>query len=128
LEPTRQHRKTLERENQKWPEQLTRVPESQWPSKPERLVEVWRSRRFFVQIYAEDNGIERITVSRIDTVGDNWLDDVSWNDLQRLKTECGRGDKDAVEVFPSDADVVNVSNMRHLWILPETLPFVWRKI
>jgi hypothetical protein len=30
-------------------------------------------------------------------------------------------------VFPPDTDVVNVANMRHLWILaPGTLAFAWR--
>ena len=33
----------------------------------------------------------------------------------------------AVEVFPADDQVVNVANMRHLWVLPEPLPFAWEK-
>ena len=29
----------------------------------------------------------------------------------------GCGARDAVEVYPADADVVNVANMRHLWLV-----------
>ena len=32
-----------------------------------------------------------------------------------------------MEVYPRTADLVNVANMRHLWVLPELLPFAWRK-
>lgn len=50
------------------------------------------------------------------------------NDLQRLKRECGRGDLDAVEVYPRDCDVVNVANMRHLFVFESCLlPYVWRR-
>jgi hypothetical protein len=33
---------------------------------------------------------------------------------------------DAVEVYPPAGDVVNVANMRHLWVLRDRLPFAWR--
>ncbi|WP_441316779.1 DUF7694 domain-containing protein [Halomonas sp. hl-4] len=32
-----------------------------------------------------------------------------------------------MEVYPDDANIVNVSNMRHLWVLPEQPAFMWRK-
>jgi hypothetical protein len=44
-----------------------------------------------------------------------------------IKNAVGYQDRDAVEVYPSQTDVVNVSNMRHLWILPEKLDFAWRR-
>lgn len=34
---------------------------------------------------------------------------------------------DAGEVFPAESDVVNVANMRHLWLLREPPPFGWRR-
>ena len=34
----------------------------------------------------------------------------------RIKTECGRGDLEAVEIFPRREDEVNVANLRHLWV------------
>ena len=48
-------------------------------------------------------------------------------DLQRLKAECGYGGHDAVEVFPHALDVINVANMRHLWVMGEPLTFAWRR-
>jgi hypothetical protein len=45
----------------------------------------------------------------------------------QLKRECGRGDRDAVEVYPADRDIVNVANMRRLFFPPEPLAFKWRR-
>ena len=38
----------------------------------------------------------------------------------------GCGARDAVEVYPADADVVNVANMRHLWLVAGELAFKWK--
>lgn len=89
--------------------------------------ELWRSRTFMVQIYYLPDGIVRMTVHRTEVVGGKWKAGISWDQLQRLKRECGRGHLEAVEVFPPDDQVVNVSNMRHLFVLPERLPFSWRR-
>jgi hypothetical protein len=59
--------------------------------------------------------------------GDRWADNITWDELQALKTQCGYGGHDAVEVYPPTRDVVNVANIRHLWVLAEKLPFAWRK-
>jgi len=54
-----------------------------------------------------------------------WVDGITWDDLQRLKREAGYGDREAVEVYPPAACVVNEANIRHLWILPSRMPFSW---
>ena len=59
--------------------------------------------------------------------GERWADGLSWEDLMALKRQCGRGDRDALEVYPADKDVVNVANMRHLWLPAEPVAFAWRK-
>lgn len=51
---------------------------------------------------------------------------MSWEDLQRVKSACGFGEVDAVEVYPRDCDVVNTGNGRHLYLMPEPLPFAMR--
>lgn len=44
-----------------------------------------------------------------------------------MKAEIGRGDLFAVEIFPPDVDIVNIANMRHLWVVPaEMVPFAWK--
>lgn len=125
--PTREQRRQLANENLKWPVALKSVPRSDWPTSQQKLSEVWRSREYLMQVFSEPNGIIRLTVCRTSIVGDDWKADIPWEDLQRLKRECGRGDRDAVEVFPNDYDVVNVANMRHLWILVYPPSFIWRK-
>ena len=111
------------------PEHPVIVPRSKWPLfKLSGLTEVWRSRYYLIQVFQEKNGVERLSVciTDADSATGRWKDGISWESLQEIKRQVGRGDKDAVEVFPKDADVVNVANMRHLWVLPEALPFAWR--
>ena len=129
--PTRAERRILESQNRSWPERLRQIPRDQWP--PSSLptsaqpAEAWRSREFLLQVVREENGVERLSVCRTSHNGSSWEENISWDDLQRLKTECGRGERMAVEIFPPDHDVVNVANMRHLWVLPDSLPFAWRR-
>lgn len=109
---------------------LIPVPEAEWPASPpghRRPVEVYCSRDFLVQVYHE-RGAYRLSVcsTRVGTDG-RWLDGISWDVLQRLKREAGFGDHWAVEIYPADLDVVNVANMRHLWVLAEAPPYGWRR-
>jgi hypothetical protein len=127
IQPTRRQRKQLETENRQWPEMLRQVPPAEWPYRADKVIEMWRSRRFLVQVYQESNGIERLSINTTSIDGGSWLAGLGWDTLQSLKAQCGRGDKEAVEIFPADVDVVNVANMRHLWVLPEKLPFGWKK-
>ena len=126
MEYTSRQRKALLIENRSWPAALIQVPREQWPITSEKVIEAWRSRNFFVAVYRERDGIERLSINRTTATKKSWADGISWEELQRLKRECGRGDLDAVEIFPADSDVVNVANMRHLWVLPERLSFAWR--
>lgn len=127
---TRQQRRMLKAENKLWPMVLKQIPRTDWPQgyHPPGIKEVWRSRDFLVQVYDDPrSGTERMSVCRTFVFDGNWLAEVSWDDLQRLKRECGRGNLDAVEIFPADADVVNVANMRHLWFVEAAqIPFKWR--
>jgi hypothetical protein len=127
---TRQQRRQLERDNAKWGMSLERVPPAMWShmnADPTRI-EVWRSNLYVVQIFAERDDVQRLSINRASVTADGsrWEEDIPWHELQRIKRECGRGDRDAVEIFPRDADVVNVANMRHLWVLPALLPYAWR--
>lgn len=135
LRPTRAERRALEADNRKFQSRLRRLSEAEiadkqrWSEVPAHItrpVEVWRSREFLLQVFAAPGGFERLTVCRTSHTGKSWVDGISWDDLQRLKNECGRGDKDAFEIFPADRDVVNVANMRHLWVTPTPLPMAWR--
>lgn len=129
----RQAAKQMVSQNKSYPDHLVKVPQETWPlATPPRLIEVWRSAGFLVQVFQE-NGVTRISINRakigrFKNVNEfEWDDDISWDELQSLKAQCGFGHMCAVEIFPRDEDVVNVANMRHLWVLEEILPFVWRK-
>lgn len=133
-EQRRAYRKALRLENSQYSDTLQEVPVEQWVpfalkvSAHETMIGVWRSKHFLVQIYREPQSIVRLSVMRsdIDRTG-HYKDGITWDELQQLKSECGFGDRDAVEVFPPDADVVDVANIRHLWVMPDRLPFVWRE-
>lgn len=130
----RTKRRKINRDMQKGqPAALTPVPQDKWPpQKPgESRIEVWRSRDYLVQVFAEEHDVIRLSVSRARVNRDgHWEDDLSWDELQRIKREIGYGNVRAFEVFPCDDDVVNVANMRHLWILPDGAdipPFGWKR-
>jgi hypothetical protein len=97
----------------------------------EAPIEVWVSREFLVQVYAPrptegQLPVCRLSICRVTAGSDGrWEDGISWDELQRAKREIGRGDAYAVEVYPRDRDVVNVANLRHLWLFDEPLDIGW---
>lgn len=129
ISTTRAQRRQLERDNAKLPAALCEVPREQWPAaRVTTQLRVLRSRDFLVQEFAADApAVVRLSVCRTSLDGDRWADGITWDELQRLKRECGYGCADAIEVFPADADVVNVANMRHLWVMNEPIACAWRK-
>lgn len=123
--------KYLAKEAQKYPAHLIDVPREAWPQSGETTrIRLLRSREYLLQVFIEQNPfvVVRLSINRTQiTPNGGWKQDISWEDLQRLKGEAGYGEFDAVEVFPSDKDVVNVANMRHLWVLRNKVPFAWRQ-
>lgn len=130
----RQERKAailfMERENAKHPATLTEIPRDKWPE-PRGLtlipIRLLRSSEFVVMVYEEGAGLLRLSVNRshVDPATLRWVDGISWDELQVLKREAGYGDREAVEIYPPDLDVVNVGSLRHLWVLPQRMPFSW---
>ncbi len=116
-------------ESMAYPVALKLIPEKDWPPLTKKaqkiftskISEVWRNRKFMVLVYPEKDGIERLTCFRtlMKDDGSRFVDGITWDELQALKNECGRGDRWAMEIYPAEAKIVNVSNMRHLWVLPE---------
>ena len=127
-------RVSLAVQNREYPATMTEIPEKAWPfetgdprltNPPKRA---WRSSRFIACLYAEpEKTALRLSICRA-TLNDNgqFDDQLTWDELQQIKSERGFGAYDAVEIYPADADVVNVSNMRHLWLLDYLSPYAWR--
>lgn len=91
-------------------------------------LQCWRSRRFLVVLWIELNGARRLSVMRTEFGKDGrQLDGITWDELQRLKGEAGFDDVCAVEIYPPAGDVVNVANMRHLFLLDQPPSFMWSK-
>lgn len=114
-----------------YPATMTPVPRSEWPSEFDRnsvpVVGCWRSRDFLAVGYLEKPPAIRLSVNRTLLRNDgSWVDGITWDELQAIKSECGFADRDAVEIYPRDVDLVNVANLRHLWILPATFALTWR--
>lgn len=95
---------------------------------PDGVEGAWQSRDFLAVLYSLDSG-PRLTVNRvqIDKRTGMWRDGITWDELQRIKDQCGFADSWAVEVFPPADLVVNVASMRHLWLLPEPPQFGWHE-
>jgi hypothetical protein len=126
---TREQKRRLERDNAKLPNYLEVIPKHLHPATGEKnRIQAWRSRSFLVQAFGEGEGLIRLSVNRT-TLGDNgrWLENISWDELMQLKREAGFGDWYAIEVYPRDKDVVNVANMRHLWVMEKPLNIGWFK-
>lgn len=126
---TREQRRQLARDNAKQPAVLMQVPRNEWPDPDSRQLAVWRSRDFLVQIFNdkhEDGTTLRLSINRTTMAGDRWADGITWDELQRVKREVGLGLMWAVEIYPPDHEVVNVANVRHLWLVPAPA-FAWRK-
>lgn len=121
----------MRRENARWPRHLALVNRDEWPDSvmalPSKPYIVWRSSRFLVMVFEEKGIVCRLSIVRttLTSAGD-WEQGIEWDDLQQLKEDAGYGNLWAVECYPPDADVVNVANMRHLWILPEPPEYGWR--
>lgn len=113
-------RAVIRRENAKYSTALESVHPSQWPDRhpqeKSNRIAVWRSRHFLVQVFMEADAT-RLSVNRTDVDGEGrWRDGITWDELQNIKRAVGYGDSMAIEFYPPDVDVVNVANIRHLWI------------
>jgi hypothetical protein len=125
-EESQQFGSELERTEFK-PSRMTLLDRS---GKKQEIKEVWRSRRFMVQLYQNGDWL-RISVNRSEYLPDQdcWREGISWDDLMQVKSQIGFSDWDAIEIYPKEIDVVNVTNMRHLWIVPDgvNINCIWRK-
>jgi hypothetical protein len=132
-------RKNLQQAQRKLSEDLQEVS-SEEVAKVESLgkkpMVVWKSRKFLVQliqdvIFAgtpEEQEYMRLTVNRTELLNDgNWKDGITFDELMDIKSQCGFGEQWAVEVFPPDEELVNVGNMRHLWLVTRPV-FAWSKL
>lgn len=106
------------------------VPKEKWPFLEEDNlpVKVYKSRQFLVQI-REEKGHFRICVCKLkrNSSGDRWEDGITWDELQEIKNKVGFSDKWCLECYPPSDKVINVANMRHLFVIDKAPEFGWNK-
>lgn len=118
------------KEAEKRPVKLTEIRRDLWPMSQTKQTHVWHSRKFLVQMFDETpfQGIDtrRISICRVTLRNDGaWEEWLSWEELMQIKREIGFGDWYGLEICPRDRDIVNVANMRHLWLLAAPLDIGW---
>ena len=126
----RNRHKILDQVNKQYTDQFVIIPTGDWPPQLQNetaiRLHVYRNNKFLVQIFNDNNWI-RISINRT-IIGNNghWVDDITWDELQIIKSQIGYGNFMAVEIYPKDKDIVNVANMRHLWIINDKTELGWR--
>lgn len=52
-----------------------------------------------------------------------------WRHFQRIKNELAGEEREGLEIFPPESQLVDTANQYHLWVLPEgqRTPFTWRQ-
>ena len=88
----------------------------------EPSVGVWEDDTFNVFAFHDKYAV------RLDIERKDGTDGIGWDELQKIKSECGFGSFDAVELYPADKDVVNTGNWRHLYVLFTGIDLVRRQV
>ena len=79
----------------------------------EPSIGVWEDDTYIVYGFLDQNTI-RLDIERRDK-----RDGIGWDELQRIKNECGFEHFDAIELYPRQKDVINNANVRHLYVLQQ---------
>lgn len=87
----------------------------------ERSIATWRGEEFIAGLFAFQ-GMFRLSIWRKDFAPEP----MSWEELQAVKSACGFGHLEALEIYPRDSEVVNTANGRHLYIAANPLAFAMR--
>ncbi|GKU76877.1 hypothetical protein [Paenibacillus sp. L3-i20] len=56
--------------------------------------------------------------------------DIPWMEKQRIKDELFGYDRTAIEVYPTEPELIDEANMYHLWVLPKgfKMPFTLKEM
>ncbi len=108
------------------------VPKEKWPKSDEKPpLKVFLNNKFLVQII-DDQGTVRLSINKIQIQNfkkdgtPHWEDSISWDELQEIKNSIGYENSWMVEIYPPKDKIVNVANIRHLWLLQESPSFGWK--
>jgi hypothetical protein len=109
------------------------VPKSEWIKLEDtNPIKVWKSDDYLVQLYKDEDGTERLSINSCwyKLNGFNsptWKDNLTWDELQSIKNSIGYENKWLVECYPPIGNVVNIANIRHLFVLDEKPTYAFKK-
>lgn len=89
----------------------------------EQSIAAWESEEFKAGLFTFQ-GYMRLSIWPLEETSSP----VSWEALQKVKSDCGFGNFEAIEIYPRDGQVVNTANARHLYLVAEALPFAMKVI
>ena len=128
LDMNREQRRALAKVKQKWiatlPDVLTLVPEDDptipFSSHASDMRQVWRSKKFTVIVWDVPAGT-KLSIQRNEwnPTTRRYNDGITWDEIMEIKRAIGYGDEQGIEFFPRDSEIINIANVRHLWILPD---------
>lgn len=91
------------------------------------FVQAVRNRDFLVQIFKEEYATRlSINKTKLNKDGSGWEDGIFWDDIQRIKNNLGYRDYCAIEIYPPERDLVNVANIRHVFVVKHEPEFMWK--
>jgi hypothetical protein len=75
---------------------------------------LWKNNTYAIAVYDEHEGITHVTVQRLDGTPAR-----DWRHLQQIKNEVVGPEREAVELYPAQSRVVDMTNTTHLWVMAE---------
>ena len=120
-------KKVIAENNRKYTDKFVEIPREELDDKSFPPKRACRNNRYMAYLYEDyTNGYLRLCVQRT-TINDDgtYEDGISWDKIQEIKRLVGFGDWWGLEVFPADDHLINVSNIRHIWLFKERPSFAW---
>ena len=74
----------------------------------------WQNNMYACAVYDDDDDIGHCTIQRLDCTPAR-----DWRHLQAIKNQLYGEDRQAIEIYPPQNDVLDVANTTHLWVLPK---------
>jgi hypothetical protein len=129
----REQRRALEKVKRQliasYPDTLEIVPENDpnipYSSHPQDIEHIYRSKKYTVILwkigvgFAGYNFGQRFSITRNewDSKDRRYKDGLTWDEIMDIKREMGFGERTAIEYYPADSEVVNLANMRHVFLI-----------
>lgn len=87
----------------------------------EPSIGAWESDLYIAFAFKDKNTV-RLDIERKDEQGG-----ITWDELQRIKDECGFENCDAAEFYPAKKHVINTGNWRHLYVFFDQIELIKRQ-